>query len=152
MQYSYEKMIGLYYEVVQRYAMEVTPTEKERKMLEGLLESKNTGDLGKWVDSFPRSVSPRPSGVEIFHDRLMGLSPIELKDFSGRLLAEEEAYEIQQDEFDEPLESVAQKLYSSIISHSIANNSSLQPAIFRQHSVFCPGRRPQVSPDGIRRR
>ena len=138
MQYNYENIKDFYDEVVRRYVMQPNPSEKERKMLQGLLEAKTPEDYSKWVSAYPKSDNPMPTGVEILHDQLMQLMPSELENFSKRLTAEQLALEMQEYmslEDNQLADSEVSKLYTSIISNSIINSSQLnnsEKTIFRQ--------------------
>ena len=138
MQYNYENIKDFYDEVVRRYVMQPNPSEKERKMLQGLLEAKNPEDYSKWVSAYPKSDNPMPTGVEILHDQLMDLMPSELENFSKRLTAEQLAMEMQEYislEDSQLADSEVSKLYTSIISNSIINASQLNNSeknVFRQ--------------------
>ena len=138
MQYNYENIKDFYDEVVRRYVMQPNPSEKERKMLQGLLEAKNPEDYSKWVSTYPKSDNPMPTGVEILHDQLMELMPSELENFSKRLTAEQLAMEMQEYmslEDSQLADSEVSKLYTSIISNSIVNASQLnnsEKTVFRQ--------------------
>ena len=138
MQYNYENIKDFYDEVVRRYVMQPNPSEKERKMLQGLLEAKTPEDYSKWVSAYPKSDNPMPTGVEILHDQLMTLMPSELENFSKRLTAEQLAMEMQEYislEDSQLADSEVSKLYTSIISNSIINASQLnnsEKTVFRQ--------------------
>ena len=138
MQYNYENIKDFYDEVVRRYVIESNPSEKEKNMLQGLLEAKSPEDFSKWVTAYPKSDTSKPTGVEILHDKLMDIMPSELENFSKRLTAEQLAMEMQEyGSLDEGqlADSQISNLYSSIMSNSIVNVTKLnnsEKSIYRQ--------------------
>ena len=138
MQYNYENIKDFYDEVVRRYVIEPNPSEKEKNMLQGLLEAKSPEDFSKWVTAYPKSDTSKPTGVEILHDKLMDIMPSELENFSKRLTAEQLAMEMQEyGSLDEGqlADSQISNLYSSIMSNSIVNVTKLnnsEKSIYRQ--------------------